>query len=124
MNADQCRMARAALKWSTAKLAQKAGVGLNTVNRFEAGADAQMSSVKKMQAALEAGGVEFTNGNQLGVRLKATEPCQTCLGTGNDPTMRTPKRGAKIAFQPCPDCGGTGRKPLSIPIEKLNASND
>jgi DnaJ-class molecular chaperone len=125
MNADQCRMARAALKWSTAKLAENAGVGLNTVNRFEAGGDAQMSSVKKMQVALEAGGVEFTNGSQPGVRLKATEPCQTCLGTGNDPTMRTRQPGAKIGFKPCPDCDGTGRKaPLSIPIDKLNASND
>jgi transcriptional regulator with XRE-family HTH domain len=118
-------MARAALKWSTAKLAEEAGVGVNTVNRFEAGADAQLSSVKKIQAALERGGVEFTNGAQPGVRFKATEPCQTCLGTGNDPTMRTPKPGAKIGFRPCPDCGGSGRKaPLAIPIDKLNSSND
>jgi hypothetical protein len=90
MNADQCRMGRAALKWSTDRLAEKAGVGLNTVNRFEAGGDAQMSSVQKMQTALETGGVEFTNGAQPSVQLKAARP----------------------------------KRPASIPIDKLNASND
>ncbi|MFG1284870.1 helix-turn-helix domain-containing protein [Xanthobacter autotrophicus] len=65
-------MARAALGWSTQELAAKAGVGVNTVNRFEAGQDARMSSVEKMRAALEAGGVIFIeqNGNGPGVRLK------------------------------------------------------
>jgi transcriptional regulator with XRE-family HTH domain len=66
-------MARAALSWSTATLAEAAGVGLNTVNRFEAGADARLSSVEKMKAALEAAGIEFIpgNGGGPGVRLKA-----------------------------------------------------
>lgn len=62
-------MARAALKWSTQELAEKAGVGVNTVNRFEDGQDARMSSVDKMRAALEAAGVEFINGT--GVSLRA-----------------------------------------------------
>jgi transcriptional regulator with XRE-family HTH domain len=55
----QCRMARAALEWSTQKLAEAADVGVNTVNRFETGQDARMSSVHKVQAALEAAGVLF-----------------------------------------------------------------
>jgi transcriptional regulator with XRE-family HTH domain len=38
MTAVQCRMARASLGWSAQELAKKAGVGLNTVNRFESGA--------------------------------------------------------------------------------------
>ena len=65
-------MARAALNWSTQELAAKAGVGVNTVNRFEAGQDARMSSVEKMRNALEAGGVLFIeqNGNGPGVRLR------------------------------------------------------
>ena len=63
-------MARAALGWSTQDLAREAGVGTNTVNRFEAGHDARVSSVQKMQRVLEEGGVEFTNGDQPGVRLK------------------------------------------------------
>jgi len=60
-------MARAALKWSTADLAEKAGVGVNTINRFEDGQDARVSSVDKIRAALEAAGIEFINGT--GVKL-------------------------------------------------------
>ena len=52
-------MARAALDWTTADLAGAASVGVNTVNRFEAGQDARMSSVMKLKAALQAAGVEF-----------------------------------------------------------------
>ncbi|ATQ67873.1 MULTISPECIES: helix-turn-helix domain-containing protein [Methylosinus] len=65
-------MARAALGWSTQDLARHAGVGVNTVNRFEAGQDARMSSVEKMRTALESAGVEFIaeNGGGPGVRLR------------------------------------------------------
>lgn len=68
-------MARAALGWSTQDLARNAEVGGNTVNRFEAGQDARVSSVEKMRRALETGGVEFIpeNGGGAGVRLKATK---------------------------------------------------
>lgn len=52
-------MARAALDWTTADLAAAASVGVNTVNRFEAGQDARMSSVEKLKTALQAAGVEF-----------------------------------------------------------------
>jgi transcriptional regulator with XRE-family HTH domain len=64
-------MARSALSLTTADLAELAGVGVNTVNRFEAGQDARISSVEKMQAALEKAGVEFIpeNGGGAGVRL-------------------------------------------------------
>jgi len=65
-------MARAALDWSTQKLAQEANVGVNTVNRFETGQDARLSSVEKMQRALESAGVIFVaeNGEGPGVRLR------------------------------------------------------
>jgi transcriptional regulator with XRE-family HTH domain len=53
-------MARAALKWTTLDLAKAAGVGGNTVNRFEAGADAQISSASKMEAALRDAGISFS----------------------------------------------------------------
>jgi transcriptional regulator with XRE-family HTH domain len=74
MKPFQCRMARAALNWTTQQLASAAGVGLNTVNRFESGQDARISSVDKMRAALDAAGVEFIpeNGGGAGVRLKKT----------------------------------------------------
>lgn len=62
-------MARTALAWSTADLGRLAGIGANTVNRFEGGQDARLSSVDKMRRALESAGVEFTNGDKPGVRL-------------------------------------------------------
>lgn len=69
-------MARAALKWSTADLAKMAGVGVNTVNRFEDGQDARMSSVDKMRSALEAAGIEFINGTGVKLDSKVVEKPQ------------------------------------------------
>ena len=74
MKPEQCRMARAALKWSTQKLAENADIGANTINRFEDGQDARLSSVEKMKAALELAGIIFLGDGQSvdggpGVRL-------------------------------------------------------
>ena len=79
MNSAQCRAARALIGWSTQQLASSAAVGVNTVNRFEGGQDARMSSVDKIRAALEAAGIIFipANGEDVGVRLRrspATPP--------------------------------------------------
>jgi ribosome-binding protein aMBF1 (putative translation factor) len=65
-------MARVALGWSTMDLAREAKVGSNTVNRFESGQDARVSSVDKMRSALESAGVVFIaeNGGGPGVRLR------------------------------------------------------
>ena len=70
-------MARAALAWSTQDLAREAGVGVNTVNRFEAGQDARVSSMEKMRATLEAAGVQSS-------RRTAVEPVCGC-GTDHRP---------------------------------------
>jgi len=69
MKAIQVRMARAAVGWGVRELAERAGVTANTVTRIENGADAKQSTMDRMQGALEAAGVEFTNGDQPGVRL-------------------------------------------------------
>ena len=73
MKAVQLRMARAAIGWGVRELAEKAGVTANTVTRIENGADAKQSTINSLQHALEAAGVEFTNGGQPGVRLKASK---------------------------------------------------
>jgi transcriptional regulator with XRE-family HTH domain len=72
ITADQCRMGRAALNWTARDLADAAKVGINTVTRFEAGAEALMSTAEKLQRALEKAGVEFiaADGGGPGVRLK------------------------------------------------------
>ncbi len=69
MKAIQLRMARAAVGWGVRELAKKAGITANTVTRIENGADAKQSTMDRLQRALEAAGVEFTNGDQPGVRL-------------------------------------------------------
>ena len=65
-------MGRAALGWTTQDLAREASVGVNTINRFEAGQDARVSSVDKMRSALEAAGLEFIpeNGGGAGIRFR------------------------------------------------------
>lgn len=74
----QSRMARAALDLGCADLARLAGVGINTVSRFEQGGDARRSSVEAMKSALEAQGVVFIGTGEAslsggaGVRLVAS----------------------------------------------------
>lgn len=72
MKPIQCRMARAALGWTTQDLARQADVGLNTVNRFEKGQDARVSSVEKMRLVLDRAGIIFIdeNGEGPGVRMR------------------------------------------------------
>ncbi|SDR49538.1 Helix-turn-helix domain-containing protein [Rhizobiales bacterium GAS113] len=67
---SQARMARAALKMSVRDLAAAAGVSPNTITRIEAGLPSNSSTVSAVRRALEAAGVEFTNGGQPGVRLR------------------------------------------------------
>jgi transcriptional regulator with XRE-family HTH domain len=57
--------------WSLDDLAKAAGVHRNTVSNFETGKyAADPATLLKMQRALEKAGVEFTNGDAPGVRLK------------------------------------------------------
>jgi transcriptional regulator with XRE-family HTH domain len=68
----QVRMARAALNWSLQQLSAAAGVHRNTISNFETGRYAgEPATLEAIRTALEAAGVEFTNGGQPGVRLKA-----------------------------------------------------
>jgi transcriptional regulator with XRE-family HTH domain len=78
MNPVQSRMARAALGWTIVDLARAADVSTNTVNRFESGNDARLSSVGKMRSAMEAAGVEFIaeNGGGPGVRVRKPGPAK------------------------------------------------
>lgn len=67
----QFRAARALLDWSRSKLGEKAGYSLATVQRVEkGGAFVSDDVLNKLKTTLEAAGVEFTNGEAPGVRLK------------------------------------------------------
>jgi transcriptional regulator with XRE-family HTH domain len=81
----QLRAARALLEWSQAVLAERSGISLPTIKRVEPGDGelvGQHSTITALERALEAAGVEFTNGGQPGVRMKAAP---------RDPSDGTPK---------------------------------
>ena len=69
----QVKAARALLGWSQGDLADASGVSHPSIKRLEAdtgdlGGYAETQA--KIVAALEAAGVEFTNGGEPGVKLK------------------------------------------------------
>lgn len=68
----QIRMARAAVQWTVRDLAERSGVHRNTITRVEAGNPANVPTMAALERALEAAGIEFTNGDQPGVRMKPT----------------------------------------------------
>jgi transcriptional regulator with XRE-family HTH domain len=71
----QIKAARMLLDWSQDRLAEAASVGIATIKRLEAqdnGLGGRDDTVGKIVGALEAAGVEFTNGGQPGVRLRKT----------------------------------------------------
>jgi transcriptional regulator with XRE-family HTH domain len=69
----QIRAARGLLKWTQASLAHKAAISTVTLNMIENEAvRPRESTLESVQAALEAGGVEFLteDGVGVGVRLR------------------------------------------------------
>ena len=73
----QCRMARAALGLGVRELAAAAKVSIDTIARFERGDELKERTIDAIQRALEAAGVEFTNGDQPGVRLTKAAAAQS-----------------------------------------------
>jgi transcriptional regulator with XRE-family HTH domain len=70
MTPAQCRAARALLDWNQDKLAEAAQVSVVTVRNYENGKiTPHRATLDVMRRALEAAGVEFTNGDRPGVRL-------------------------------------------------------
>jgi transcriptional regulator with XRE-family HTH domain len=72
---EQVKAARKLLKWTQEALAFEAGITQGTVTNFETGKNRlSVLAVTTIQRALEAAGVEFTNGGKSGVRLKVQPP--------------------------------------------------
>ena len=71
---NQLRAARALAGLTQVELAERAKLNPNTIRNMEARGDEMLRSslgtVRAVQVALEAAGVEFTNGEQPGVRMK------------------------------------------------------
>jgi transcriptional regulator with XRE-family HTH domain len=72
MTPAQCRGARGLLNWTQDDLARKAEVSAVTIRNFEnEKSEPQRATLRVIQRALEGAGVEFTNGGEPGVKLKA-----------------------------------------------------
>lgn len=61
----QCRMARAALRWTVRELAQKAGVMPNTVTNLENGKTTTTATVSAIEEAILASGLITFEGKLL-----------------------------------------------------------
>lgn len=59
LDGTQSRMARAALGWSLPELANRTGLHVNTLSKFESGSDAKRSTLEKLWQAYVREGVEF-----------------------------------------------------------------
>lgn len=71
---NQLRAGRALAAIEQKWLADKAGVSINTIRNMESRGSEEITSgavtLRRVQAALEEAGIEFTNGGQPGVRLR------------------------------------------------------
>jgi transcriptional regulator with XRE-family HTH domain len=80
-------MARAALGWGVRELAAAAKVSVDTVARFERGDELKERTIDALRRALEAAGVEFTNGDQPGVRVPKVSTMRSAERAGaSNPT--------------------------------------
>jgi transcriptional regulator with XRE-family HTH domain len=68
---DQAKTARQLLGWTQATLAAEVRVSATTISKFEQGGRRPpLLALSAMKLALEAAGVEFTNGGEPGVKLR------------------------------------------------------
>ncbi len=78
---NQLRAARALIAMDQDELADRAKLNVNTIQNMERTGAGPISgravNVQKVQAALEAAGIEFLNGERPGVRLKKEPPHET-----------------------------------------------
>ena len=71
LTAAQCRAARGLIGWSQQRLATASKVAKPTIANFEAGKSTPYErTANDLIAALESASVEFTNGDQPGVRMR------------------------------------------------------
>ena len=93
----QCRMARAAVGLGIRDLAAAAKVSMDTVARFERGEELKERTIEALQRALEEAGVEFTNGEQPGVRLSKSAAAHHVKTAIKSTSAKAPgRRSAKV----------------------------
>jgi hypothetical protein len=96
ITASQCRAARGLLNWTQQRLADVAHIGVATVRLFESEAKGtRQSTLVLLKQAFESAGVEFTNGDQPGVRV--TTVASTHLRAADRATKTVANKTAKRA---------------------------
>lgn len=74
ITAEQCRAARALLKWTQGELAGKADLALSTIKDFEAERRTPHApNLAEIERVFVAAGIEFTNGDAPGLRRHKRE---------------------------------------------------
>jgi transcriptional regulator with XRE-family HTH domain len=72
---EQSRAARGLLDWSQTELGTRSNLSESTIRDFEKGRRVPtINNLEAIQRALEAAGVEFTNGDGPGVRMRKGKP--------------------------------------------------
>jgi DNA-binding XRE family transcriptional regulator len=75
MTADECIAARRLVGWGRPRLAQRAGVSQTAILNLETRLSrSRPATVVALRTALEGAGVEFTDGDAPGVRLRRQAP--------------------------------------------------
>lgn len=95
----QIRAARGLLGWSQERLAEATGLSRITVARAET-IDVSTDTSDAIEKALEAAGVEFTNGDQPGVRTKRPASGGPDLSLAMISTLQTTTEAAGVTTNP------------------------
>jgi transcriptional regulator with XRE-family HTH domain len=97
----QIRAARALIRWRAEDLAQASGVGIATIRRAEL-IDGVVTltgpNVAAVRRALEAAGVEFTNGGQPGVRMRSPYAISLEVREGVEFVVLRPHAGGEVRW--------------------------
>ena len=75
LTSEHMRAARALLRWDQRQLAEESSVSLPTIKRLETKPGvliAHATTLLALRNAFESAGIEFTNGDEPGVRLRRT----------------------------------------------------
>jgi hypothetical protein len=102
LTSAQIRAARALLRWNAVELARASAVGVNTVRRAElAEAKTSLTAANELaiRRAFEEAGVEFTNGDQPGVRLAKPAAARSTEYADRADSV-TPDKIAKVRTRP------------------------
>jgi transcriptional regulator with XRE-family HTH domain len=99
LTGDQLRAGRALASLDQAQLAKLADVGINTIRNLEAAGSEPLGGYaathEKVQRALEKVGIEFTNGDAPGVRLRRRADGPSGASKSASPESAAPDRKAR-----------------------------